>query len=71
MDKLQKLVSDLLSEKFTEWKPYLTDDEQKVFVAYYFKGMSTLKISMEMNYTQRNIQKILSKAKKKIYKLLP
>lgn len=71
MDKLEKLVSDFLSTKFNEWKPYLSDDEQKVFVAHYFKGMSTLQISFEMNYSQRNIQKILRKAKRKIYKILP
>ncbi|MDE6966868.1 MAG: hypothetical protein K2O94_07825 [Clostridiales bacterium] len=71
MDKLEKLVSDFLSTKFNEWKPYLSDDEQKVFGAYYFKGMSTLQISFEMNYSQRNIQKILRKAKRKIYKILP
>lgn len=71
MNKLQKLVSDLISERFEEWKPYLTTEEQQVFAAYYFKGMSTLKISIEMNYSQRNIQKILNKAKKKIYKLIP
>lgn len=71
MDKLNKLISDFLSTKFDEWKPYLTEDEQKVFAAYYFKDMSTLQISFEMNYSQRNIQKILNKAKRKIYKVLP
>lgn len=71
MDKLNKLISDFLSTKFEEWKPYLTEEEQKVFVAYYLKDMSTLQISFEMNYSQRNIQKILTRTKKKIYKLLP
>lgn len=71
MDKLNRLIADFLSIKFQEWKSYLSDDEQQVFIAYYFKGMTTLQISFEMNYTQRNIQKILNKAKKKIYRLLP
>lgn len=71
MDKLNKLISDFLSEKFNEWKPYLTEEEQKVFEAYFLKNMSTLQISFEMNYSQRNIQKILIRAKKKIYNLLP
>lgn len=72
MDKLEKYIADILSPKFeNEWKPYLTEEEQKVFKAFYFKGMTTLQISFELNYTQRNIQKILKKAKKKIYRLLP
>lgn len=71
MDKLQKLVSDFLSEKFKEWKPFLTVEEQEAFIAYYFKGMTTLQISFEMNYSQRNIQKLLRKARRKIYKILP
>lgn len=71
MDKLNKLISDFLSTKFDEWKPFLNENEQIVFGLFYFKGMTTYQIAMEMHYCERNVQKILAKARKKIYKLLP
>ena len=36
MDKLDKIIGTFLSNKFDEWKPYLTKEEQAVFILYYF-----------------------------------
>lgn len=71
MDKLQKIVAEFLSSKFDEWKPYLTEIEQAVFILYYFKGYSITKISFEVNYSDRQVRRLLKSARKKIYKLLP
>lgn len=71
MDKIDKIVADFLSQKFDEWKPYLNKEEQAVFILYYFKGWSTTKISIELNYSVRQIRRIRNRAMKKINKLLP
>lgn len=71
MDKLEQIVANFLSSKFEEWKPYLNTDEQAVFILYYFKGYKTFQIAMEINYSERQIFRILKSARKKINKLLP
>lgn len=50
MDKLNKLISDFLSTKFEEWKPYLTDNESCVFWLFYIKNHSIVHIAQEMDY---------------------
>lgn len=45
MDKLEKIIAEFLSEKFNEWKEYLTTKEQAVFALFYFKGYSIIKIA--------------------------
>ena len=71
MEKLEQIVANFLSSKFDEWKPYLNTDEQAVFILYYFKGYKTFQIAMEINYSERQIFRILKSARKKINKLLP
>lgn len=71
MDKLDKLIAELLSPLFEGWKPYLTKEEQVVFGLTYFKDYSQVKIAMEINYSERQIRRILKSAKRKINKLLP
>lgn len=71
MNKLDKLVSDFLSTKFDEWKPYMTSAEQDVFKLYYFCGFTIAKISIEVGYCERHVKRLLKSARKKIYKLLP
>lgn len=71
MDKLEKIVADFLSNKFNEWKPYLNTNEQAVFILYYFKGYTITKISLEINYSDSQVKRILKSARKKINKLLP
>ena len=71
MDKLEQIIANFLSSKFDEWKHYLNTDEQAVFILYYFKGYKTFQIAMEINYSERQIFRILKSARKKINKLLP
>lgn len=71
MEKLDKLIADLLSPKFEEWKQYLTKEEQAVFGLTYFKDYSQIKIALEINYSERQVRRILKSAKRKINKLLP
>lgn len=71
MDKIDKLVSDFLSTKFDEWKPYMTTAEQDVFALYYFKGYTIYQIAPEVGYCERHVKRLLKSARRKIYKLLP
>lgn len=71
MDKIDKLISELLSPKFEEWKPHLTKEEQAVFGLTYFKDFSQIQIAMELNYSDRQVRRILKSAKRKINKILP
>ena len=71
MDKIQEIVADFLSVKFEDWKPYLTENEQAVFILHYFKGKKLYQIAMEINYSEVQVKRILKSARKKIYKLLP
>ena len=71
MDKIQEIVADFLSVKFKNWKPYLTETEQAVFILYYFKGKKIYQIAMEINYSEVQVKRILKSARKKIYRLLP
>lgn len=64
-------MSDFLSDKFDEWKSNMTDTESVVFYLYYYKGYSVIKISQEVNYSERQVKRILKSAKKKVYKKLP
>lgn len=70
MDKLQKLVATFLSEKFEDWESVLTDNEKAVFSLFYLKGYSIVKIAQEINYSDRQVKRILQSARKKIYKVL-
>ena len=71
MDKIQEIVANFLSVKFEDWKPYLTETEQAVFILHYFKGKKIYQIAMEINYSDVQVKRILKKARNKIYKLLP
>ena len=71
MDKIEKIVAEFLSEKFKEWKDYLTPDEQAVFILFYFKGYSLVKIVEETHYSESTVCRYLKSARKKINKLLP
>lgn len=71
MDKLQKLVSEFLSDKFKEWKPYLDQNESRAFELYYIKKYSIVKIAQEMNYSSREINRILKSAREKVIKHIP
>lgn len=71
MNKIERIVAEFLSEKFKEWKDYLTSDEQTVFILFYFKCYPLAKISEETHYSTRTIQRLLRSARKKIAKLLP
>lgn len=71
MDKLEKLIADFLSPKFEEWKPYLTKEEQAVFILTYFKGYTRVKSAIEIGYSEVQVKRILKSARKKINKLLP
>lgn len=71
MDKIQEIVANFLSVKFEDWKPYLTENEQAVFILHYFKGKKLYQIAMEINYSEIQVKRILKSARKKIYKLLP
>lgn len=71
MDKIQEIVANFLSVKFEDWKPYLTENEQAVFILHYFKGKKLYQIAMEINYSEVQVKRILKSARKKIYRLLP
>lgn len=71
MDKLEKIVADFISEKFEEWKPFLTKEEQVVFILRYFKHYSITKISQEIYYSERSVKRYLKSVKRKINKLIP
>lgn len=71
MDKIQEIVANFLSVKFEDWKPYLTENEQAVFILHYFKGKKIYQIAMEINYSEVQVKRILKSARKKIYRLLP
>ena len=71
MDKIEQIVANFLSVKFEDWKPYLTQNEQAVFILHYFKGKKIYQIAMEINYSEVQVKRILKSARKKIYKLLP
>ena len=71
MDKIEQIVANFLSIRFEDWKPYLTQNEQAVFILHYFKGKKLYQIAMEINYSEVQVKRILKSARKKIYKLLP
>ena len=72
MDKIQEIVADFLSVKFEkEWKPYLTITEQAIFIEHCFKGKKLFEIAVELNYSERQVKRLLKSARKKIYRLLP
>ena len=71
MDKIEQIVANFLSVRFEDWKPYLTQNEQAVFILHYFKGKKIYQIAMEINYSEVQVKRILKSARKKIYKLLP
>ena len=71
MDKIDKIVADFLSKRFNDWKPYLTKEEQAVFILREFKGYSVIKTAMEIGYSESSVKRLHSSARKKINKLLP
>lgn len=71
MDKLDKIVADFLSEKFDEWKAYLTKEEQAAFVLTYFKGYSIVQVANKIYYSESSVKRFLKSARKKINKHLP
>lgn len=71
MDKLDKVIADLLSPRFEDWKPFLTKEEQAVFILTYFKGYTAIKVAMEINYSDRQVRRLLKSARKKINRHLP
>lgn len=71
VDKIDMIISEILSEKFEEWKPFLTRIEQAVFALKYFKHYSIVKISNEIYYSESSVKRALKSARKKINKHLP
>lgn len=71
MDKLDKIIADLLSPLFEKWKPHLTKEEQAVFILTYFKGYTAIQVAMEINYSDRQVRRILKSARRKINRLIP
>lgn len=68
MDKLNKLISDFLSTKFEEWKLFLTESESKVFDLFYIKCHSIVRIAQEMDYSDRQVNRLLKSAREKVGK---
>ena len=68
MDKLNKLISDFLSTKFEEWKLFLTESESKVFDLFYIKFHSIVRIAQEMDYSERQVNRLLKSAREKVGK---
>ncbi len=71
MDKLDKVIATFLSERFADWKPYLTKEEQAVFILREFKGYSVIQTANEIGYSDRQVLRLYKSARKKINKLLP
>lgn len=71
MDKLDKVIASFLSTRFEDWKPYLTKDEQAVFILREFQGYSVIQTGLEIGYSERQVKRIYKSARKKINKLLP
>lgn len=71
MDKLQKLISDFLSVKFKDWKQFLDKREVQAFELRHIKRYSIVRVAQEMNYSSREINRILKSAKEKVIKYLP
>lgn len=71
MDKLQKLISDFLSVKFKDWKQYLDKRESRAFELRHIKRYSIIRIAQEMNYSSREINRILKSAREKVIKHIP
>lgn len=71
MDKLDKIIADFLSERFDEWKVYLTKEEQAVFILVYFKGYSIVQAANKIYYSESSVKRFLKSARNKINKHLP
>lgn len=71
MDKIDKIIAEFLSQRFDDWKGYLTKEEQAVFILREFKGYSVIKTGLELGYSDRQIIRLSKSARKKINKLLP
>ena len=71
MDKIDKIVAEFLSTRFDDWKPYLTKEEQAVFILKEFKDYSDILIGYEIGYSDRQVRRIYKSARKKINKLIP
>lgn len=71
MDKIDKIIAEFLSKRFEDWKPYLTKEEQAVFILTYFKDYTAIKVGLEIGYSDRQVRRILKSARKKINKLIP
>ncbi len=71
MDKIDKIVAEFLSKRFDDWKPYLTKEEQAVFILKEFKDYSDTKVGYEIGYSDRQVRRIYKSARKKINKLIP
>lgn len=68
MTKLDKLIADLLLPKFEYWKQYLTQNERRAFELFYIKKYTVIQISQEMNYSDRQVNRLLKSARVKVEK---
>lgn len=70
-DKIDKIIAEVLSEKFEEWKPFLDKVEQVVIILRLFKKYPVVKICREIYYSEKAVKHYLKTAKRKIKKLIP
>ena len=63
---IEKVSVECLCNAFEEWLPYLTIDEEAVIILKYFKQMKVYKIAMEINFSERQISRLIKSANKKI-----
>ncbi len=72
MDNLEnKIIKEYATPRFDFWKQHLTPTEISVFTLYYFDNLPIYRIAQLENYSDKQIQRFLKSARKKIYKLLP
>lgn len=71
MDKLDKIIANFLSERFEDWKPHLSKEEQAVFILKAFKGCNDIQVGFEIGYSDRQVRRIYKSARRKINKLIP
>ena len=70
-DGIERASAECLCNIFENWMPFLTVDEEAVIILKCFKNMKVYQIAMEISFSERQINRILKSAKKKINKVLP
>ena len=67
----RKVIIEYTTPRLEEWQQYLTPIEFTIFKEYYYFGLSIVRIAMLEHYSERQVKRILKKARSKIYKHLP